>query len=61
MPTAAVALAWVLARRFPTLAVVGPRSAGELAACLAAADVELDEDELAALAVAAQRVASLTV
>ncbi len=49
VPTVAVALAWVLARPFPTLAVVGPRSPGELAACLAAADVELDEDELAVL------------
>ena len=49
VPTAAVALAWVLARPFPTLAVVGPRDRRELADCLAASDVELDEDEVTVL------------
>jgi aryl-alcohol dehydrogenase-like predicted oxidoreductase len=44
-PAVAVALAWLLARPFPTLAVVGPRDAGELAACLAAADIELGAEE----------------
>jgi aryl-alcohol dehydrogenase-like predicted oxidoreductase len=49
VPAVAVALAWVLARPFPTLAVVGPRDRDELDACLAAARVELDNDELASL------------
>jgi aryl-alcohol dehydrogenase-like predicted oxidoreductase len=49
LPTVTVALAWVLARPFPTLAAVGPRDHGELADCLAASDVELDKDELASL------------
>jgi aryl-alcohol dehydrogenase-like predicted oxidoreductase len=47
-----VALAWVLARPFPTFAVVGPRSAAELAACLAAADLQLTPAELALLDIA---------
>ena len=49
VPAVAVALAWLLDRPFPTLAVVGPRDHGELADCLAALDVELDEEELASL------------
>ena len=45
VPPVAVALAWVLWQPFPTFAVVGPRSLGELEACLAALDVELGEDK----------------
>jgi aryl-alcohol dehydrogenase-like predicted oxidoreductase len=41
-----VALAWLLARPFPTHAVVGPASAPELDACLAAARLELPDDRL---------------
>jgi aryl-alcohol dehydrogenase-like predicted oxidoreductase len=50
VPTATVALAWVLAQRFPTLAVVGPRDGEELDACLAADALDLgpgDVDHLA--------------
>src|SRR6185436_5913422 len=49
VPVVQVALAWVLARPFPTLAVVGPRDEGELADCLAAADLKLGDEEVAAL------------
>jgi aryl-alcohol dehydrogenase-like predicted oxidoreductase len=41
-----IALAWLLARPFPIHAVVGPRDEKELAACLAALDVELTDDEV---------------
>jgi aryl-alcohol dehydrogenase-like predicted oxidoreductase len=37
-----VALAWVLAHRFPSWAVVGPADRDELDDCLAAAEVELE-------------------
>jgi aryl-alcohol dehydrogenase-like predicted oxidoreductase len=46
VPPVAVALAWLLARPFPTYAVVGPRDRIELAACLAAVDVQLPPDTL---------------
>ena len=42
----AVALAWVLAQPFPTVAVVGPHSVEHLRASLAALDVELSADEV---------------
>jgi aryl-alcohol dehydrogenase-like predicted oxidoreductase len=42
----AVALAWVLAQPFPTVAVVGPHSVEHLHASLAALDVELSADEV---------------
>ena len=41
----AVALAWVLAQPFPTVAVVGPHSLEHLHASLEALDVELSADE----------------
>jgi aryl-alcohol dehydrogenase-like predicted oxidoreductase len=44
VPPVAVALAWVLAQRFPTLAVVGPRDRDELAACLAAPEIALSSE-----------------
>jgi aryl-alcohol dehydrogenase-like predicted oxidoreductase len=43
----AVALAWVLAQPFPTVAVIGPHSVEHLRASLEALDVELAADELA--------------
>lgn len=49
---ATIALAWVLARPFPTFASVGPRSRAELDDCLAAAELELTPDELRRLQVA---------
>jgi aryl-alcohol dehydrogenase-like predicted oxidoreductase len=49
VPPAAAALAWLLARPFPAFAVVGPRSEDELAACLQAADIELEAPALAFL------------
>jgi aryl-alcohol dehydrogenase-like predicted oxidoreductase len=49
---AVVALAWLLARPFPTFAVVGPRSQAELDGCLAATELELRPDELSRLGVA---------
>jgi aryl-alcohol dehydrogenase-like predicted oxidoreductase len=49
VPAVTIALAWLLARPFPTFAVVGPRSAAELDDCLAAAALELGEDELRSL------------
>jgi aryl-alcohol dehydrogenase-like predicted oxidoreductase len=42
----AVALAWVLAQPFPTIAVIGPHSLEHLHASLAALDVELTADEV---------------
>jgi aryl-alcohol dehydrogenase-like predicted oxidoreductase len=42
----AVALAWVLAQPFPTIAVIGPHSLEHLHASLAALDVELSPDEV---------------
>ena len=42
----AIALAWVLAQRFPTFPVIGPRSVAELEASLAALAVELSPIEL---------------
>jgi 1-deoxyxylulose-5-phosphate synthase len=42
----AVALAWVLAQPFPTVAVVGPHSVEHLHASLEALDVELSGDEV---------------
>jgi aryl-alcohol dehydrogenase-like predicted oxidoreductase len=47
-----VALAWVLARPFPTFAVVGPRSHAELDDYLAASELELTPDELQRLQIA---------
>ena len=41
----AVALAWVLAQPFPTIAVIGPHSVEHLHASLEALDVELSADE----------------
>ena len=43
----AVALAWVLAQPFPTIAVIGPHSVEHLHDSLGALDVELGADELA--------------
>ncbi len=40
-----VALAWVLAQPFPVHAVVGPRDASELDACLASLDIALTDDD----------------
>jgi predicted dehydrogenase/aryl-alcohol dehydrogenase-like predicted oxidoreductase len=41
-----VALAWVLAQPFPSLALVGPRSPGEIASTLPALTVEITPEEL---------------
>ncbi len=41
----AVALAWVLHQRFPTWALIGPRSVDELRTSVAALDVTLTDDE----------------
>jgi aryl-alcohol dehydrogenase-like predicted oxidoreductase len=41
-----VALAWVLAQPFPSLALVGPRSPGEIASTLPALSVEITPEEL---------------
>ena len=41
----AVALAWVLAQPFPTIAIIGPHSVGHLRASLEALDIELTEQE----------------
>ncbi len=46
---AAVALAWVLARPFPTLAVVGPLTLEELATCIRGVTLDVTSDDLAAL------------
>jgi aryl-alcohol dehydrogenase-like predicted oxidoreductase len=43
----AVALAWVLAQPFPTIAVIGPHSVEHLQSSLEALDVELGADEVA--------------
>jgi aryl-alcohol dehydrogenase-like predicted oxidoreductase len=42
-----VALAWVLAQPFPSLALVGPRSPGEIASALPALGVRLTPEEVA--------------
>ncbi len=42
-----VALAWVLSQPFPSLALIGPRSAGELSSTLSALGVTLSESERA--------------
>lgn len=42
-----IASAWVLAQSFPSLAIVGPRSVGELTSSLAALGVTLTEAEIA--------------
>jgi aryl-alcohol dehydrogenase-like predicted oxidoreductase len=42
-----VALAWVLAQPFPSLALIGPRSAGEIASTLPALSVALSPEEVA--------------
>lgn len=43
----AVALAWVISQPFPSLALIGPRSAGELASTLPALTVDLSDEERA--------------
>jgi len=43
----AIALAWVLALPFPSFALVGPRSAGEIASLLPALGVELSHSDVA--------------
>ena len=40
-----IALAWVLSQDFPSLALIGPRTTGELASTLAALNVSLNADE----------------
>ena len=47
VPRAQVALAWVLAQPFPSLALVGPRSPGEMASSLPALTVEITDGERA--------------
>jgi len=42
-----VALAWVLAQSFPSLALIGPRSPGEIASTLPALAVVLSPEEVA--------------
>jgi aryl-alcohol dehydrogenase-like predicted oxidoreductase len=42
----AVALAWVLAQPFPTVAVIGPHSVEHLRASLEALDVALSADDV---------------
>jgi aryl-alcohol dehydrogenase-like predicted oxidoreductase len=42
-----VAAAWVLAQPFPSFALIGPRSPGELASTLAAASVRLTPEDVA--------------
>lgn len=42
-----VALAWVLAQPFPSLALIGPRSPGEIASTLPGASLELSPEEVA--------------
>jgi aryl-alcohol dehydrogenase-like predicted oxidoreductase len=41
-----VAVAWLLARPFPTWAAIGPHDGAELEACLAAPELELDPEDL---------------
>ena len=50
VPAVTVALAWLLARPFPTHAVVGPATPAELDACLDATELTLPEDRLRWLA-----------
>lgn len=42
-----VALAWTLVQRFPTFAIIGPRTVGELRGSLRGLDVELSAEERA--------------
>ncbi len=42
-----VATAWVLAQQFPSFALIGPRSAGEIASTLPAFDLALTPDDVA--------------
>ncbi len=42
-----IAMAWVLAQPFPSFALVGPRSAGEIATTLPALDIDLTAEEAA--------------
>ena len=42
-----IAMAWVLAQPFPSFALVGPRSAGEIATTLPALGVDLSAGEVA--------------
>ncbi|MBP1807492.1 aldo/keto reductase [Rubellimicrobium aerolatum] len=51
----AVALAWVLAQPFPSLALVGPRSPGEIASSLPALDLNLSPEEAAWLNLGTER------
>lgn len=44
-----IATAWVLAQNFPSLAIIGPRSPGEIASTLPGLDVKLTADEVASL------------
>ena len=44
-----VALAWVLAQSFPTVALIGPANPGETESCTRALDVTLTPDEVAHL------------
>ncbi len=48
-PVAAVALAWVLARPFPTFAVVGSVTSAQLAPALAAGELSVGAGEISAL------------
>ena len=46
-PMAEFALAWVLDQPAVTSAIIGPRTAEQLDSCLAALEVEIDEDDRA--------------
>ncbi len=50
-----VALAWVLAQPFPSLALIGPRSPGEIASTVAALTVPLSPEQVAWLNLEADR------
>jgi aryl-alcohol dehydrogenase-like predicted oxidoreductase len=50
-----VALAWVLKQPFPTFALIGPRTRSELEDCLGALEVELSDEQVAWLNLAAER------
>jgi aryl-alcohol dehydrogenase-like predicted oxidoreductase len=45
VPATAVALAYVLAQRFPTFALVGPRSIAEFRATMTGLGIELDDEQ----------------
>ncbi|MEH3077933.1 MAG: aldo/keto reductase [Quadrisphaera sp.] len=47
VPTTAVALAYVLAQRFPTFALIGPRTLAELRSSMEALAVELTDEQVA--------------